>query len=52
MKVHLYFYLQEIVSVGWADAQESLVYVIEAGKGQQQQETILGSTLWGCASPE
>ena len=42
MKVHLHVDLQEICSIGWANAQESLDYVIVAGKAYQQQEAILG----------
>ena len=32
MKVHLHVDLQEIFSIVWADAQESLGYVIVTGK--------------------
>jgi hypothetical protein len=42
MKVHLHGDLQEICSIGWADAQESLGYVIVAGEASQQREAILG----------
>jgi len=38
MKVHLHIDLQEICSIGWADAQESLGYVIMVGGAYQQQE--------------
>jgi hypothetical protein len=40
MKVHLHIDPQEICPVGWADVQESLGYVIVAGKAHQQQEAI------------
>jgi hypothetical protein len=33
MNVHLYVELQEICSIGWADAQESLYDGIMIGKG-------------------
>jgi hypothetical protein len=33
MKVHVYVDLQEVCSIGWANAQESLGYVIVIGKG-------------------
>ena len=33
MKVHLYVDLQEICPIAWANAQESLDYVIVTGKG-------------------
>jgi hypothetical protein len=36
MKAHLHVDLQEICPIGWADAQESLVYVIMAGEVYQQ----------------
>jgi hypothetical protein len=42
MNVHLHVDLQEICPIGWADAQDSLDYVIEAGKAHQQREAILG----------
>ena len=42
MKVHLHVDLQEIYTIGWADVQESLGYVVVAGKAYQQQEVILG----------
>ena len=41
MKVHLHVDLQEICPIGWADAQESLGYVIVTGKAYRQQEAIL-----------
>ena len=42
MKVHLHVDLQEICSIGWADAQESLGYVIVTEKAFQEQEPIMG----------
>lgn len=42
MEVHLHVYLQEVCSIGWADAQEPLGYVIVAGKAHQLQEAVLG----------
>ena len=45
-KIHLHVDLQGICSIGWADAQESLGYVIVTGKAYQQQEAILGWNLW------
>ena len=42
MKVHVHIGLQEICPVWWADAQESLGYVIVGGKAHQQEEAILG----------
>lgn len=41
MKIHLHVDLQEICPLGWTDGQESLGYVILAGKTCPQQETIL-----------
>jgi hypothetical protein len=32
MKVHFHVDVQEIYSIGWADVQESLGYVIVSGK--------------------
>ena len=42
MKVHLHVDLQEICSIGWADAQEPLGYAIVAGKAYQSQGAIMG----------
>ena len=42
MKVHLYVDLQEIFPIVWDETQESLGYIIVAGKAYQQQEAILG----------
>lgn len=36
MKVHLYVVLQEIFSIEWANAKDSLGYVTETGKAHQQ----------------
>jgi hypothetical protein len=41
MKVHLHVDLQEIYAIGWADDQESLGYVIMAGKAYQQVQAVL-----------
>ena len=38
MKVHLYVDLQEVCSIRWDTAQESLSYVILTRKGHQLQE--------------
>jgi hypothetical protein len=46
MKAHLYVDLHEISSIGWANAQKSLGYVIVTGKAYQLQEAI----SWGLAS--
>jgi hypothetical protein len=40
MKVYLHVDLQEIYSIRWSDAQESLGCVIVAGKAYQQPEAI------------
>ena len=41
MTVHLYVDLQEVCSIGWANAQESLGYVRVTEKAYQLQEAIL-----------
>jgi hypothetical protein len=41
MKAHLYPDLQETCSIGWADAQDSLGYVILARKVHHLQGSIL-----------
>ena len=52
MKVHLHIDPQEICPIGWADVQESLGYVIVAGKAYQQREAILGQSLWAHTFPK
>lgn len=52
MNIHLYADLKEICPVGWDDAQESLGYVIIAGKAYQQWEANQEWSLWGWASAE
>ena len=42
MKVHLHVDLQGICLIGWANAQESLDYIIVTVKEYQQQKAILG----------
>ena len=46
MKVHLYVDLQEVCSIGWANAQESLHYVIVTAKARSNPEM----NSWGLAS--
>jgi hypothetical protein len=41
MKGHLHVDLQGIHPIGWADAQESLGYIIMTGTAYQYQEAIL-----------
>ena len=43
MKIQLHIDLQITYSIGWA--QESLGYVMVAGKAYHQQEIILGQSL-------
>jgi hypothetical protein len=50
MKVHLHVDLQEILPVGWADAQESLGYVVMTGKVAERNNPEMKSL--GCTSPE
>lgn len=44
--------LQEICLIEWVHVQESSGYAIVAEKAYQQQEAVLGRSLWGWASPE
>lgn len=52
MKVHLHVDPQEICPIEWADAQDSLGYVIVAEEAYEQWEAILNQSLWNCVSPE
>jgi hypothetical protein len=40
-------FMQEVCSIGWADAQESLGYVKRQKSDRKLQETILGQSLLG-----
>lgn len=51
-KVHHYIYLQEIFSIGWSSAQESVGYVIVTGYAYQLQEEILSWSLLGSCLSE
>jgi hypothetical protein len=50
MKVYLHVDLQEICPIGWADAQESLDYVVVIGKSYQCKKQSWDEVSWDLAS--